>query len=294
MPGSGGCGETPRRVELDVERGAENQRLADAITKTGDLGPLPIYVGEAAHGREKGRDEIVDLFRRVAAHGEDVAERLHSALKGHVDPDLHRTLYAESQIPEPDGGKDGDDEEENPGTPQTPPTKPGDPKNPDDPNQPEKPDEGDKEDEEKEKTCAELREELRVLRIERDVTAKSLTKASDDIQKAMPARDAAWDRFLGEVARFAIELVVPRKKLEAAIRAGKTTLRVRRRNSTDLIEWDLLPIPFDAIDAWSAYREVEEKVESLKRVFEALDADLTEIKSKITALEDQMDRAECG
>ena len=81
----------------------------------------------AAMGREKGRDEIVDLFRRVAAHGEEVAERLHSALKGHVDPDLHRTLYAESQIPEPDGGKDGNDEGDRPGTPETPPTQSGRP-----------------------------------------------------------------------------------------------------------------------------------------------------------------------
>ena len=136
----------PRRVELDAERGTENQRLADAITKAGDLGPLPVYVGEAAMGREKGCDEIVDLFRRVAAHGEDVAERLHTSLKGYVDPDLHRTLYAESQIPEPDGGEGGDDAEEHPGTPETPPTKPDDPKKPDDPDQPEKPDEGDKED----------------------------------------------------------------------------------------------------------------------------------------------------
>ena len=175
-------------------RGAENQRLADAITKTGDLGPLPIYVGEAAHGREKGRDEIVDLFRRIAAHGEDVAERLHTSLKGYVDPDLHRTLYAESQIPEPDGGEGGDDAEEHPGTPETPPTKTDDPKKPGDPDQPEKPDEGDKEKEqeqeqekekekEKEKECAELREELKEVELSLEIANAELKDISERLRE---------------------------------------------------------------------------------------------------------------
>ena len=120
-----------KRPALNAEQLGENRRLVDAIARTTNLGPLPIYIGEAARGRDKGRDELVDLFRQAAERGEDVAARLHGAIRGHVEDTLHRTLFAESQ----ESGNDGDGSATPPSSnPQ--PTPPKDPGKSDDPNPP--------------------------------------------------------------------------------------------------------------------------------------------------------------
>ena len=128
------------RPALNAEQLGDNRRLVDAIARTTNLGPLPIYIGEAARGREKGRDELVDLFRQAAERGEDVAARLHGAIRGHVEDALHRTLFAESQ----ESGNDGDGsatppkdpgKSDDPNPPKTPnPPKPTPPKGPKYPN----------------------------------------------------------------------------------------------------------------------------------------------------------------
>ena len=262
--------------------------MADAITKTGDLGPLPVYVGEAAHGREKGRDEIVDLFRRVAAHGEDVAGRLHSALKGHVDPTLHRTLYAESQIPEPDGGEGGDDAEEHPGTPEIPPTKPDDPKKPGDPDQPEKPDEGDKE-KEQEKECAELREELKEVELSLEIANAELTDISGRLRENSDHRATANAEKIKGALVGMVQLIAPQGKVASRLgRAARGLAGLGREAQYKL------PIP-DSVEDALKYPEYLDRVGlRLRERFDRVKAEIEDLKSRRDAILWAMEQAHCG
>ncbi|MBL6928285.1 MAG: hypothetical protein ISR44_03860, partial [Rhodospirillales bacterium] len=131
--------------------------------------------------RDKGRAEVVDLFRQLRKASPDSSARLHEGLQSLLETTLHRALYAQAaQEDEDDENPDQPEKPENP-NPTPPPEEPKEPEqpkpNPDDPKKP-KPE---KPDDDKREKCAALAAALRRATIWHQTFADDYAETAKEI-----------------------------------------------------------------------------------------------------------------
>ena len=201
---------------------AENDRTVEALTKTTDPGPLPLYMAEAWNAGMDGKVDVADLLARLVARAPKAATTLLSRLVPMV-PAAERGLLQGAatlrRLPDEDEDDDDDEDEDEPGPgdddpkPKPPASPPDDDKDPDEPDPDPEPDDPkppeDDEDKpkpkpDKKRECADLAKQLRDARIYRDGWNKLAFTESEKLRK----KESEMDTKMGEIEAVAVELSI--------------------------------------------------------------------------------------